>query len=247
MVLMESLEDYFPTKAVKHAEARMSAVLRAESARLAKIGKLDVSLVRENLPQIIQFCKDYHAAFMGYLSAVLPQHKEPVKCGPGCGNCCHHYPMSIEPFEQIAFYASLRNREDLFSILEACVLRQKKFSEFAEVALNAEVPSDDPEEDALHAYFDSDHECPFLKNDGCCGVYENRPVTCRMYFSQTSPEFCTAKWLQTEKNRSFIVYLPDYIEEAIAEISEYYEDLDLPEALYAGVVRLNALDGDLFR
>lgn len=243
---MDSLEDYFPTKAVKRAEARMASVLRAESDRLRNLGKLDVQKVRESLPQILQFTADYHAAFMGYLDAVLPQHKNPIKCGPGCGNCCHHYPMSIEPFEHIAFYAALRNREDLFSILEACVLRQEKFSGFAEAALSAEAPSEDPEEDALHEFFARGYTCPFLRDDGCCGVYDVRPVTCRMYFSQTDPCYCTPEFLQTEKNKSFIVYLPDYIEEAIAEISEYYEDLDLPEALYAGVVQMNALDGEIF-
>lgn len=243
---MDALEEYFPTKAVKLAEARMASVLRAESERLARVGRLTPELCRNTLPDILKFVRDYHAAFMGYLSATLPQHKNPVTCGPGCGNCCHHYPMSIEPFEQISFYANIREREDLFQILEACVMRQEKFSEFAEKALAREEPSEDPEEDALHEFFARQYTCPFLRNDGCCGVYEVRPVTCRMYFSQTAPEFCTAEWLQTEKNKSFIVYLPDYIEEAIAEISEYYEDLDLPEALYAGVVRMNALDGEIF-
>lgn len=243
---MDSLEDYFPTKAVKRAEARMSAVLRAESDRLKKVGPLNVALVKESLQDILKFTKEYHSAFMGYLDAVLPQHKKPVKCGPNCGNCCHHYPMSIEPFEQISFYASIRERSDLFAILEACLQRQEKFAGFAEIAMQKENPSEDPEEDALHDFFASGLSCPFLLKSTSCGVYDARPVTCRMYFSQTAPEFCTAEWLQTEKNKSFIVYLPDYIEEAIAEISEYYAEIDLPEALYAGVVRMNALDGEIF-
>ena len=67
-----------------------------------------------------------------------------------------------------------------------------------------------------------------------------------MYFSETNPEYCTARYLLTEKNRSFIVYLPDVIEETIADVSSYYENLELSESLYAGMLELNALEGKLF-
>ena len=67
-----------------------------------------------------------------------------------------------------------------------------------------------------------------------------------MYFSETPKEFCIAEFLQTKNNRSFIVYLPDAIEEAIADVSRYYEKLNLSEALYEGILELNSLDGELF-
>lgn len=243
---MSEMQDYFPTKIYKRAETRMAALLRSELSRLEKLGPLTLETVKETLPEILEFTRKYHEAFMGYLAATLPQHENRVKCGANCGNCCRHFPMSIEPFEQIAFYASIRERSDLFSYLEACHLRVEKFRTLYAQAKN-EIPlAEDPEEKALHLFFENDFPCPFLLESGSCGVYDIRPVTCRMYFSETNPEYCTARYLLTEKNRSFIVYLPDVIEETIADVSSYYENLDLSESLYAGMLELNALEGKLF-
>lgn len=243
---MNQMQDYFPTKAYKRAFARMASLLRTEQERLEKLGPLTLESCKQTLPEIIEFTRKYQEAFMGYLSAVLPQHENGVKCGPSCGNCCRHYPMSIEPFEQIAFYASIRERSNLLSILEGCYLRREQFHLIFKDCEKSNPESEDQEEDALHQFFAMNFPCPFLLESSSCGVYEYRPVTCRMYFSETSPEFCKAEFLRTEKNRSFIVYLPDSIEEGIAEISKYYENLDLPESLYAGVLELNALEGTLF-
>ena len=55
--------------------------------------------------------------------------------------------------------------------------------------------------------------------------------------------YCVPEHLQTPKNRSFIVYLPDDIEERIAEVSDYYAGLDLPESMYSAMLELNALEG----
>jgi hypothetical protein len=38
------------------------------------------------------------------------------------------------------------------------------------------------------------------------------------------------------------VYLPDEIEEQIADVSAHYADLSLPEGLYEGVLALNAFE-----
>lgn len=243
---MDQEQDYFPTKAYKLASAKMQALLNGELKRLEKLGPLSVEVCKKTLPEIIQFTEQYHKAFMNYLNAVLPQHKNGIQCGPNCGNCCRHYPMSIEPFEQIAFYNAIRKREDLFSILESCLARTKNFAELLEKSQTENPQPDDPEENALHAFFEQNFPCPFLLKSGSCGIYEHRPVTCRMYFSETPKEFCTAEFLQTKNNRSFIVYLPDIIEETIADISHYYENLNLSESLYEGILELNSLDGELF-
>ena len=246
---MDGFVDYFPTKAVKLAEARFGAVLRAELARLGG-GRLSLGQVRSTLPAILEFSAAYHQAFMGYLEAVLPQHKHRVQCGPGCGNCCRHYPMSIEPFEHIAFYAHLREAPGLFGLLEACLARTREFARLRReraAAKGGAETADDAEEAALQEFFAAGLWCPFLAQEsGRCKVYEWRPVTCRMYFSETPPEFCSPEFLLTERNRSFIVCLPDELEAAIAEVSSRYEALELPEAFFAGVVRMNELDGELF-
>jgi hypothetical protein len=49
--------------------------------------------------------------------------------------------------------------------------------------------------------------------------------------------------LQTPENDSYIVYLPDSIEDAVYGISEHYMLLDLPESYFGGLLAVNAFEG----
>lgn len=232
---------YFPTAKFKRVELRWRSLLDHELAQLSTQSPLTPENLAERLPGIQQFARAYQALYMEYLEVVLPQHKEPVRCGAGCANCCHHFPMSVEPFEAVLLYSHLRGREDFSELLEACLRRTRFF--YSLMAKAQEKGGEDPEEEALHQYFSAGHACPFIEQSGDCGVYQVRPLTCRMYFSLTDPSYCVPEHLQTPKNRSFIVYLPDEIEERIAEVSEFYAGLEVPEGMYSGMLALNALEG----
>lgn len=247
---MEQYHGYFPTKAYKLAELKMNALLCAERDRLDALAK---SLNREHaigpdnlaqqVPQIMEFVKGYHKAYMNYLDAVMPQQPKPIQCRPACGNCCHHYPMSVEPFELIYLYHELRKREDFISIMESCQARSSLFESLYGKRLESGLTEDEAEDKALHDYFSKWKPCMFSDYKGDCGVYQIRPVSCRMYFSETDPKFCVPEHLQTPANESYIVYLPDVAEEAIYGISEHYEDLDLPDSYFGGVLALNIYEG----
>lgn len=242
--------DYFPTRAYKNSVMRMRSLLLKEKERLDALAcargggaALDRGNLAEELPRIIEFSKSYQRAFSRYLDAVLPQHPVKVRCGPGCGNCCRHFPMSVEPFELIEFYACVRESPEFVSHLEECLFRANSYRRILETCAGAP----DPDDEALVRYFGKRIPCPFLLKSGSCGVYPVRPVTCRMYFSETPGEFCVPEHLQTDRNRSFIVYLPDDLEELIAEISAHYRELDLQESLYEGVVAMNAYEPEFSR
>lgn len=253
---MDVLQEYFPTKSIKHAEARLNALLREEQARLDKVAaffKREKAIDQDNLlselPIISKFVSSYHQIFTDYLKAALPQHKVEVKCGPHCGNCCHHYPMSISPFEIIALYAEVRESDALFIHMNKCFSRVERFQSLLDRSGQDhldEGEGDDPEEKALHDFFNEWLPCPFIQEDQSCIFYQFRPVTCRMYFSETEPKYCVPLHLQTTLNRSFIVYLPDDIEESIALLSKHYENLNLSEGLYEGMLQMNALEGKVF-
>jgi Fe-S-cluster containining protein len=151
--------------------------------------------------------------------------------------------MSVSPFELIYIYGELRRHDNLVSVMEACQMRsslfEKIFNKFRETC-----PSDDESEDrALHGYFSEWVPCPFSDHKGDCLIYPVRPVSCRMYFSETDPKFCTPEFLKTDKNDSYIVYLPDNIEDAIYGISEHYSPLMLPESFFGGLLAMNAFEG----
>lgn len=261
---MDAYREYFPTKAFRIAEMRLSAFLGAERDRLdslaASLGResaIGTDNLAEELPRIIVFTQEYHRLFGLYLDAVLPQQPRPIQCRPACGNCCHHYPMSVEPFELLSLYSAFRQRDDLLNIMEACQQRSSLFSGFFKKRLDegeakkekgeCSDPSMDIEEyaedQALHDYFSAWKPCPFSDKAGDCSVYPLRPVSCRMYFSETDPRFCTPEHLQTPDNDSYIVYLPDSIEDAVYGISEHYSLLDLPESYFGGLLAVNRFEG----
>ena len=249
---MELCRDYFPTRAYRIAEMRLGSLLGSERDRLDAIaGRLgrDYAIGPDNLkselPNIVSFAVDYHAAYDAYLKAVLPQQEKPIQCRAACGNCCHHYPMSVEPFELIYLYQELRGRDDLITVMEACRLRADTFNSLFEKRLEAVGSEDEAEDLALHDYFAKWTPCPFSDRKGDCGIYGLRPVSCRMYFSQTAPHFCRPETLQTPQNESYIVYLPDNIEEALIGISEHYAGLELPESYFGGLLSMNVFEGVL--
>jgi Fe-S-cluster containining protein len=262
---MTAYREYFPTKAFRIAEMRLSSLLGRERDRLdalaADLGRecaVGPDNLVEQLPLIREFTREYHRLFSEYLDAVLPQQPRPIQCRPACGNCCHHYPMSVEPFELLTLYGDLRGRNDLLDIMEACQVRSSLFSrmfesrrteaEKGEIAdgegQGSQMDLDDYAEDkALHDYFAAWKPCPFSDKAGDCTVYPLRPVSCRMYFSETDPKFCTPEHLQTPENDSYIVYLPDSIEDAVYGISEHYALLDLPESYFGGLLAVNRYEG----
>lgn len=239
--------EYFPTPSYRRAVLRMRSLLSKERERLEGIAErmsrksaIGEDNLAEELPHILEFTAEYQDAYMRYLSAVLPQHRNGVCCHAGCANCCHHFPMSVEPFELIGFYSEIRQGTDLFPIIEECLFRSRTYHALLSAAERN--LAEDPEDDSLVRYFGKGLACPFIAADGNCSAYASRPVTCRMYFSETPGEFCVPEHLQSDRNRSFIVYLPDDVEEQIADISLHFEPLSLPESLYEGVLALNTLE-----
>lgn len=153
--------------------------------------------------------------------------------------------MSVEPFELISMYSELRKRDDLLTLMEACQMRSDKFESFFEARKESGLSEDEAEDGALHDYFSWWRSCPFSNGVGDCTIYPLRTVSCRMYFSETDPKYCTPDMLQTEKNDSYIVYMPDVVEDAVYGISEHYSALDLPESFFGGLLALNGYEGVL--
>jgi Fe-S-cluster containining protein len=230
--------EYFPTRRLRLAEIKMRALIR--SALEALPASVTPANLPEALPVVFAFTQAWHRLFDEYLAACLAQHKkqgETVQCRAGCSNCCHHYPMSIEPFELISFYARLRQApQDLCLQMERMVRRTQAF----QALLRGD--SDQAIDDALALYFQRGIPCVFLRGAGLCAVHAIRPMTCRMYFSVSRPELCRAEKINDPQNKSFIVYLPDSVEEDLAGLSARFEPLDLPESLFGGLERMNRFE-----
>ena len=88
---MTAYREYFPTKAFRIAEMRLSSLLGCERDRLdalaADLGReyaIGPDNLAEQLPLIRDFTREYHRLFSEYLDAVLPQQPRPIQCRPAC-------------------------------------------------------------------------------------------------------------------------------------------------------------------
>jgi Fe-S-cluster containining protein len=93
-----------------------------------------------------------------------------ITCTKGCNHCCKQV-VAITLDEAHLLLRVVRQRGMVLD--EDRLRRQADYGE--------ETWRDQPAEDRA---------CPFLQDDGLCGVYQNRPMSCRKYFSVANPDLC---------------------------------------------------------
>lgn len=190
------------------------------------------AMVEQRLPPL-------YTAYDAYLAAVLITENRKVTCLKGCSACCRHFVSSVEPFELVALDSHLKTRPEYAGLVVASYRRATAYDDI----LRAEGADDEAEDRALYRYFLRGHACSFLNKDGTCGVYEWRPMSCRMFYAESSPRFCAGKELASPWNKNFQVELPLEAEEALARCSRLLEALGFSENLFSGLVEVNALFG----
>lgn len=183
-----------------------------------------------------------HAAYDACVGHVLRSEGRKVTCRPGCSACCRHYVSSVEPFELIALDAHLKTRPDYADLVLAAHRRAERHAGLVarELERRPELEPEEASDRALHAYFLRGIPCPFLGENGHCGVYEHRPMACRMFFAESHPRYCEGRRIASPWNRNFQVELPLEAEEALARCARLLEHLGLPEDLFAGIAAVNA-------
>src|SRR5690606_19414218 len=124
----------------------------------------------------------------------LRRENKAITCRKGCSACCRHYVSSVEPFELIALDRHLRSRPDYPDLVLASHNRAAVYHDILREEA-AEKEPEEAEDRALYRYFLRGNPCPFLAKDGRCGVYERRPMSCRMFFAESPPRFCAGKAL----------------------------------------------------
>jgi Fe-S-cluster containining protein len=182
---------------------------------------------------------DVHAAYDVCIAEILITERKKITCSKACSACCRHFVSSVEPFELVALDMMVKARESYPDIIVSSYGKTMVYEQI----LREEGPGEEADDRALYRYFLRGQACPFLERDGTCGVYEWRPMACRMFFAESSPRFCAGKALASPWNRNFQVELPQVAEEALARCSRLLEHLKLPESLFHGMVAVNALFG----
>lgn len=190
-----------------------------------------IGVLEERLPGV-------YARYDDYVSAVLATSDTKVTCSRGCGHCCSHYVTSVEPFELAFLHGRIRKAAEYPSKLVAFHRRAALFNR-----LLAEEKRDEAEDRTLFRYYLRDVPCPFLSASGECGVYESRPMSCRMFLSQSHPSLCKGKAAASPGNRNFILELPEDIEASLARAGMLLSALQMPESLFEGLLKANEVFG----
>jgi Fe-S-cluster containining protein len=180
----------------------------------------------------------FHRRYEDYVRAVVSTGNENVTCSRGCGHCCSHYVSSVEPFELVRLHGLARRSPAYPARLVAFHRRVSLYKSLLGGRLDEEA-----DDRALFRYFLRDLPCPFLTEAGACGIYESRPMSCRMFFSMSHPSLCRGKAAASPGNRNFIVELPDDIEAAVMRASERLAAFELPDTLFEGLLEANARFG----
>lgn len=180
----------------------------------------------------------FYARYDAYVSEVLRTGASAPACSRGCSHCCRHYVASVEPFELLFLHGRIARGERYASHLIGLHRRMSLFHSL----LRAE-EGDLAEDKALYRYYLRDLPCPFLGPGGACGVYESRPMSCRMFFSLSDPAFCKGRAVVDARNRNFLIELPEDIEAELARASAALSAYGLPEFLCEGLLEANASFG----
>lgn len=174
----------------------------------------------------------------GFVQAVLATGEERISCSKGCSHCCSHYVTSVEPYELLFLHGRIREDARYPGRIIALHRRVGLFKSLLKSADDDDALAEE-EDKALYRYYLRGQPCPFLQAGGVCGVYESRPMSCRMFYSLSHPSLCIGKSVIDPGNRNFLIELPEDIEADLARAGALFAGFDLPESLFEGLLEVN--------
>jgi Fe-S-cluster containining protein len=119
----------------------------------------------------------------------------PISCCRGCSACCRAQPVPITPAEAYSLWRLVEEmpeprRSDIRAKF-ADRARRLREAGLAEVYLDRDPNISEGEARTVaRRYFHLGLVCPFLADDGACGIYHDRPFVCRQYLVTSRAELC---------------------------------------------------------
>jgi Fe-S-cluster containining protein len=203
-----SLQDERSRRLAAHMLALAQAMAASEG-----IGEFAVSgwLPDSFFATLTQFYSTYDA----YIEHNIAASELKILCAFGCSRCCHQAVYGCYSFEIINLYRQLRPRPDYGEVHNRFLASADEFQEMlARYAQKASGRGDLALVNTLQHFAALAKPCPLLVNNAC-SVYENRPVSCRMYHSLTNPVYCT-----TVIGRTFHLLPPDEVAAVLGALNQ---------------------------
>lgn len=195
--------------------AQLGARMLHWARAMAQTGGIDEFGATGWLPDsFFEALAQLYAAYDAYIEHNIAASELKILCRSGCARCCHQHVYSCYAFEIINLYRQLRPRSDYVQTHQALLASARQFETMRAAYLDKHPGREDlAVTNALQHLAALGAACPLLA-DGRCSVYAQRPVSCRMYHSLSSPVFCT-----TVVGRTFGLVPPENVSRELAALN----------------------------
>jgi Fe-S-cluster containining protein len=198
-------------------------------------------LIRSSHPSCIDkaFRSEYDKAlvlFSKYQNAVLAHYPLKMTCGPGCGDCCYHWPEDAYSFEvrYIASYLKQNRKGELKSITAklcrdiACLEKTRRTvrPRLSDPAEKAALGDFDPYDLVLSSFYRCKRPCPLLTENGSCSIHPIRPFACRVYISFSAKEYCRPSRIVSDKALTYLLDLEQDASDLFDRLHFMYDVFD---------------------
>jgi len=120
---------------------------------------------------------------------------KPISCCCGCSACCRAQPVPVTPAEAYALWLLVQGLPEprRSEVREKFADRARRIFDagIADAYLNRDPNlTNEQAREIARRYFSLGLVCPFLAEDGACGIYTERPFVCRQYLVTSPAELC---------------------------------------------------------
>jgi len=143
-----------------------------------------------------------------------------ISCCRGCDACCRAQPVPVTPAEAYAIWRLVEGLPEPRRTEIRNVFKDRANRLFAAGLAQAYLDRDPKlsKDDAriiARRYFNLHLACPFLTEDGACGIYEERPFVCRQYLVTSPANSCVDPF----ENLVEVLPFPLALASALLEVS----------------------------
>jgi Fe-S-cluster containining protein len=242
----------------------MSRIIRPETLETATADALrremtEIAFQMNTLPEIDTFPQTLRLSeefftlldklyrrFDMYADYIIDANDAEVNCTSGCGGCCNQAIMGVYSFETINLYRIIRQWEDIQDVYNKLFDNGNEATKILKRNTDKRIQrlEDDPGlKQALREYKKLEKSCALLDDLGSCRVYDQRPITCRMYFGLGKPELCmdegglnfrlsprtdTARYLKALSQRMSVVQQSTTFPHGLVELANHLQTRHLP-------------------
>jgi Fe-S-cluster containining protein len=157
---------------------------------------------------LLPLARSLSDAVVGETVKAVERAGESISCKAGCGACCRNL-VAISEVEarRIAKVVAEMPEPRRTQVLERFAAGRQQLDRaglLRRLRYNDKLTDDDYLKLCID-YFEQGVACPFLENESC-GIYAERPITCREYLVTSPAEYCSSP--KTEPVRRVKIPLP---------------------------------------